>query len=68
VEYTSQSGDIDYLKIYDICGKELYETEINSAPGEVTREIDLSEFAEGMYLVSIQSGTSIATQKFVIQR
>ena len=68
IEYTGASGYKDYIKLYDICGKEIYENEINSNPGVTTKEVDVSKFEAGIYLVSLQSGTAVTTQKLVIQR
>ena len=68
VEFVSESDDRDYLKIYDLCGKALYETSVNGEPRNIKKEIDLSKIASGIYIVSVQSGSSIITDKLIIQK
>jgi len=68
MEYTRQSGNPDYVKVYDISGREIYKKEISGETGAITRVVDISKVAPGIYLVSLQSGALVITQKLVIQR
>ena len=68
VQYNSQSGDPDYLKIYDVFGKVVYQTTISGGAGEVTKDINLSAISPGVYLVELRSGSSVIANKLVIQQ
>ncbi len=50
------SVSFDSLAIYDLKGRQLQL--INSTTPQLTKQIDLSNFANGIYYVSVQSGTA----------
>lgn len=51
------------LKVYDLFGKCL-RSESRQGPGS----IDLSGFADGVYLLSLRSGNEVVTQKLMVQK
>jgi len=55
------------LKIVDITGKVIYAENI-AANGMVNHKINTSEFADGVYFVSMQTTTGITTKKLVIKK
>jgi len=48
------------VKVFDVLGQLLI-----SCPDN---RIDVSHLPEGMYIISIMTGTSIKTEKFIIER
>ncbi len=54
------SAHIDEVRIYDLSGRL-----IQSQQGADIRSIDMAALAEGVYMVSVQSGSRIETQKIV---
>jgi hypothetical protein len=53
----------DTALIYDLTGKEL--KRVISTQSRVSQEIDVSDLESGIYIISILSGTSKTTQKFL---
>ena len=68
VKYTGTLGTTDYLKIYDLLGSEVYETETSNSFGEVEKELDLSKLECGVYFITLKSGSFFATNKIIVER
>ena len=60
------NAGISSLKIVSIYGKELYTEEINQA-GNFHKEIDLANYANGMYLIKITNPLQSYTKRILIQ-
>lgn len=64
----SASLETDYtVQLVDITGKVLTQIKGTAAIGENTIDIDVTEFANGMYFVNLVDGESIKTQKLIKQ-
>src|SRR5690606_26756254 len=57
----SEKEKIKEVKVFDLQGKELFKT----YPNDFNALIDLSKFAEGIYLIQIMAGDKIRTGKIV---
>lgn len=56
------------LMIYDIQGNKIYNTQVNSEPGHVNLDLDLSHIPNGMYNVILQTQNIRATKQLMILR
>lgn len=56
------------FRLVDITGKYVYTAHESAAQGNFTHQINLNEFASGIYLVEIATGNEIARRKLVITR
>lgn len=57
------------ISIFDIYGKLLYnETENKDQVGTILKQIELSGYPSGIYLVRVTSGRSVSTRKLIIQK
>ena len=54
-----------YLKIYDLKGKLLLEDQLEN--GVITKQMDLTAFTKGVYLLKILKDGQYQTKRFVIQ-
>ncbi len=56
------------ISVVDLVGRELYRSNETSNNSEsLTRDIDLTAFPKGMYLLRVQNGLNVATDKVIIQ-
>ena len=53
-ESTTEKGNVS---ITDVTGREIYKTVINMNEGTGIKQIDLSGFANGLYIITVKSGT-----------
>lgn len=55
------------IKVLDILGKEVYDQQVSQAQiGEA--KVDLSAQAAGVYIVQVSSGSTITTQKLILEK
>ena len=64
-EIASEKGNVT---ISDITGREIYRTVINMNEGTGVKQIDLSGFANGLYMITVKSGTINYNNKIQIQK
>ena len=55
-----ESEEVDHVQVLDICGRELFATEVRSAVA-----IDMTEYEAGVYFVRLHSNGSTSVQKVV---
>lgn len=55
-----ESEDADYVQVLDICGREVYATEVNGLV-----QIDMKEYAAGVYFVRLRANGATSVQKIV---
>ena len=55
-----ESEEVDHVQVLDICGRELFATEVRGAVA-----IDMTEYEAGVYLVRLHSNGSTSVQKVV---
>jgi len=65
--YSSESDQTNTLRLVDISGRAIMNTTVNAAKGDNQYQIDVSEFAKGVYMIMLQTGDSILRSKVVIQ-
>jgi hypothetical protein len=53
--------------ISDLSGKTLWEEYLKNLPAEFTKQIDVSGFASGMYLMKLSSGSRVYIAKFTVK-
>ena len=53
------------MEIYDITGQNIYSESVNGS-GIVSKPIDLTGFAKGMYFVRVSNGTITHTEKLIV--
>lgn len=56
------------LMIYDIQGNKVFNSQVNSEPGHVNLDLDLSNIPNGMYNLILQTQNIMATQQLMILR
>jgi len=66
------SFDLDQKKpltisITDLNGRIVFEENTFSSQGRFSKEINLQGLSKGMYLVSVQSGSSVRTTKLIVE-
>ncbi len=57
--------EIDILKVFDLNGKEVFRSTL---PSSSEMELDLSELANGIYFIQVQSGQNILQQKLILDK
>lgn len=63
----SESGEV-HLSVFDLNGKKVKSFDPSQEPkGEFSRRLDVSELAEGIYMVMISQGSSISHVKLIVQ-
>ena len=66
--YNAEPQKLVFL-MYDVFGKLLYnKTEVINQKGSVNKQIDISSYPSGVYLISVASRKTISTKKLVIQK
>lgn len=55
------------IRIYNAVGQKVYENKANQSLISYNQHIDLSQLGSGLYIVQIQSGTKVLTQKLTIR-
>ena len=55
-----ESEEVDFVQVLDICGRELFATEVRG-----TVAIDMTEYEAGVYFVRLHSNGSTSVQKVV---
>jgi uncharacterized surface anchored protein len=67
INFTANNGSVK-VTIYDINGKLAATHTVQTVKGVNTLRLDLESYAAGMYVINVQSGTEVATAKFVKQQ
>lgn len=57
---TIESEDVEYVQVLDLCGRELFASEVHDA-----LTIDMSEYEAGVYFVKLHSNDSTSVQKII---
>jgi uncharacterized protein YjdB len=63
-EMTSEKGNVS---ITDMTGREIYRSAINMTQGTGVKQIDLSGFANGLYMISVRSASINYNNKIQVQ-
>jgi hypothetical protein len=54
------------IRITDVSGRQIHDQLLENLPSECTRQIDVSRFAKGVYLIKLTNGSRVFTGKFTI--
>lgn len=57
------SNDKNAVAVYNLAGAKVYETQMQ----EKTQNLNLSELASGMYILKLQSGSNVTSQKLLLK-
>jgi hypothetical protein len=69
LDYYNPYGGVLAYSVYDIFGKQIFnKTEGFCQQGTIRKQIDISAYPSGIYLISVISGKSISTRKLIIQK
>jgi hypothetical protein len=63
----SKTNSVLNLRILDINGMEIYLDKINTYKGEINKNIDVSKFAKGIYILQLQDNENTSSSKFIVQ-
>jgi len=65
-KFTINSSDaINSVEVYNLLGKQVYSEQLSNQLS--TAEIDISDFAKGIYFVKISDGKNTSTRKILVQ-
>jgi uncharacterized protein YjdB len=67
IQWTELAAETGHVTISDVTGRELYSATMNMTQGTGVKQIDLSAFANGLYLVNVKTSTISYTNKLQIQ-
>ena len=65
LEISNTSNDTYNIKIFDVLGSMVYNNQI-SGNGNISKQIDISSYAKGMYFVSIESENNFVISRRII--
>jgi hypothetical protein len=66
IEYElGQSGNVD-ISVFDINGKMIVQEQFSKESGTHQYQLNCSSIPRGMYVVSVRSGNSVKTSKFIV--
>jgi hypothetical protein len=67
VVYNSQQTENVLLSLFDLTGKVVYQNELLAQNGTNTAQLNVSNFASGMYILSLQNSHARLTEKLIIK-
>ena len=67
VKFNTSTTDDFNITIYNVTGQEVYKEKLNNFVGSYYNEININDFAQGVYLMQIKSSKGAVTQKVVVQ-
>lgn len=65
VSYTAINNGTVEVSIHDLTGRLMMKTNVDATSGANTQVIDISTYPSGIYMVSLNNGTDVATQRLV---
>ncbi|MCL2510880.1 MAG: C10 family peptidase [Bacteroidales bacterium] len=67
VKFNTSTTDNFDIVIYNVVGQVVYKESLNNFLGGYSNEINIANFAQGIYLMQIKSSKGATTQKVVVQ-
>lgn len=55
------------IRIIDAQGKEVFQEDLGTFSGKYKKEIDLKQFGAGVYLINVQKGDQLTTEKVIVK-
>jgi len=68
VSFTSPIGGDFTIKLFNMIGKEVFQKTIRGMAGLNTSRIQLDEYTPGIYMLSLENGSSVATRRMIVSR
>jgi hypothetical protein len=68
IGYNAQEGGEFSVKIYDISGRMMDSLSFSANQGKNEWKVDVSDFANGIYIFQLENGTSRSTEKVIINK
>jgi hypothetical protein len=68
VSFTSPIGGDFNVKVFNLIGKEVYRQTIRGMAGMNTTRISTADFIPGVYMLTIENGSSVATRRMIVSR
>jgi hypothetical protein len=68
VSFTSPIGGDFTIKLFNMIGKEVYQQTIRGMAGLNTNRIQLDEYTPGVYMLSLENGSSVVTRRMIVSR
>ncbi|MBK8876235.1 MAG: T9SS type A sorting domain-containing protein [Bacteroidetes bacterium] len=68
VTYSSPIGGDFTLRAYNMIGKEVFDQTVRGMAGLNTVRVNTSDFAPGVYMLSIENGSSVVTRRMIVSR
>jgi hypothetical protein len=67
VNFNTSTPDNFEITIYNVTGQVVYKETLNNFIGNYHNELNIADFAQGVYLMNIKSSKGAATRKVVVQ-
>ena len=67
VTFNTSTPDNFDITIYNVTGQAVYKETLNNFIGNYYNELNITDFAQGVYLMNIKSSKGTTTRKVVIQ-
>jgi len=67
IKFNTSTADDFNITIYNVTGQEVYKEKLNNFIGSYNNEININDFAQGVYLMQVKSSKGAVTQKVVVQ-
>jgi hypothetical protein len=68
VSFTSPLAGDFIIRMYNMIGKQVYKQNIRGLAGINTTRITLDDTAPGVYMISIENGSSVVTKRMIVSR
>lgn len=68
VSFTTPIGGDFTIKLFNMIGKEVYQQTIRAMPGLNTNRIQLDECSPGVYMLSLENGSTVVTRRMIVSR
>ncbi|HJM16330.1 MAG TPA: T9SS type A sorting domain-containing protein, partial [Flavobacteriales bacterium] len=67
VSFTSEDVQNLEVRIINVIGEVVYTEDLNEFVGEYTKQVDLSTYTKGVYLLEIDTDNGIINKKLILQ-
>jgi hypothetical protein len=67
VKFNTSTADDFNITIYNVTGQAVYKESLNNFMGSYYNELNIADFAQGVYLMQIKSSKGATTKKIVVQ-
>lgn len=68
VSFTTPVGGDFTIKLFNMIGKEVYHQTVRGMAGLNTSRIQLDDYTPGVYMMSLENGSSVVTRRMIVSR